>query len=127
MADEIEKLLGSFRVAGAPERLRAKIVGDVLGIHAAARSHRAWPWHAFRGAIAAVLLVSLGLIHSANKLYQESARQVGVGPPHWTPEAEQAADLLDPRGNSGRRYIALCLVAGGSAAPRTANPQGESQ
>jgi hypothetical protein len=115
MSDDLEKALRGYRPAGPPARLREKILRHRAAPSAAARRRPNW---LFRSAIAAVLLVSFGLIHVADRMNEETAARVGVGAARWTAEAEQAVDLLGS-GSAGRRYIALCLMAGnGRTAPR---------
>jgi len=110
MPDEIENILQSFRPAGPPPGLREKILTSSLNVDV----HPVrFPWarYVFRAGIAASLLISFLLLHAANKLNRDSATVVGIGPPRWTAEAQQAADLIDPNGNAGRQYIALALRA----------------
>jgi hypothetical protein len=121
MPDDIEELLNHFRPAGPPADLRGRILGQEVPTDRSltpptAAAPRSWPTWVFRSAIAALLLMSITLIDAANRLNHESATSVGIGPPRWTPEAQQAADLLgnDP---AARQYIALCLIAGNAPSP----------
>ena len=66
----------------------------IISMAVAGQSYGSWPTWVFRSAVAALLLLSVTLIHAADRLNQESATYVGIGPPRWTPEAQQAADLL---------------------------------
>jgi len=120
MNDDMEKLLRRYYPAGPPAHVREKILRWNM-LHATPR--RLWPMRLFRTAVAALLLLSLGLLHAADRLNQDSAARVGIGPPRWTPEAQQAADLLgnDP---ASRQYIAICLVAGNGHSSRSLSSQG---
>ncbi len=121
MPDEIENLLQRFQPAGPPASLRDKILASAQV--PCERIVRRWPVLFFRTGIASLLLLYFALLHVASTLNRDSALQVGVGPPRWTPEAQQAADLIDPNGNAGRQYIALCLLADNARASRPAqNP-----
>ncbi len=123
MSDDLEMVLRGYRPAGPPRRLRERILRPPVAPSTAARR---WPIRLFRSAIAAVLILSLVLIHAADRLNQDTAAGVGVGAAHWTAEAEQAADLLGS-GAASRHYIALCLMAGnGHTAPRPL-AQGENR
>jgi len=62
-------------------------------------------------AIAAMLVLSVGLDLAARRMMQETAVTLGAGRIEWTPEAEEIARMLDGDGE-GRRYIALALAAG---------------
>ena len=88
-----------------------------------ATPRRLWPMRLFRTAVAALLLLSLGLLHAADRLNQDSAARSGLGLPHWTAEAQQAADIMggDP---ASRQYIAICLVAGNGHSSRSLYSQG---
>jgi hypothetical protein len=123
MTDDLENLLQRFRPAGPPSHLREKILRRPIPPAAPARH---WPIHLFRGAIAALLLLSISLLYAANRLNQDSAARVGQGPPRWTAEAQQAADLLGP-GSASRDYIALCLVASHGRPSRNLPSQGADQ
>ena len=108
MTDDMEQLLLRFRPAGPPPHVRDKILRlDMLRT----TPRPLWPMRLFRTAVAALLLLSLGLLHAASLLNHDSASRVGIGPPRWTPQAQQAAELLgnDP---AARQYVALCLIAG---------------
>lgn len=121
MADDIENLLQRYRPVDPPAALRQKILGSRL-----VRSTPApvrWPVYVFRSSVAAAIVFSFGLLHAANTLNQQTAVSVGMGLPKWTADAQQAADLIDPNGSAGRRYIALCLLAD-NARP-SPSPQGE--
>ncbi len=120
MNDDLEDILRRFRPAGPPEQLRQRI----LLAHALRRRHAArWPIRLYRTAVAALLLLALGLLHSADRLNQDSASRVGVGPVRWTAEAQQAADLIGT-GAAGRQYIALCLIASNNPQPQNPPTQG---
>ena len=113
MSDEMEKLLRRYYPAGPPAHVREKILRlEMLR----ATPRRLWPMRLFRTAVAALLLLSLGLLHAADRLNHDSASRVGLGPPRWTLEAQQAADLLgnDP---AARHYIAFCLIAANAPSP----------
>ncbi len=123
MTDDMEELLQHFRPVGPPAHLSERVLGS--GIPPAG-SVRRWPLRVFRGAIAALLLLSAALFYDANRLNQDSAACVGLGPPRWTAEAQQAADLLggDP---ASRQYIAICLVAANNRSSRNLSLQGANQ
>ena len=123
MTDDLENLLKRFRPAGPPARLRETILRLQTP---PASPARLWPIHLFRGAIAALLLLSVSLLYAAARLNQDTASRVGQGPPRWTAEAQQAADLLGP-GSASRDYIALCLVASHGRSSRSPSSQGADQ
>ena len=121
MTDEMENLLQRFRPAGPPAHLREKILHQEIP---PALPVRRWPTWLFRSAIAAMLLVSFALFHAADRLNQDSAAGIGIGPPRWTAEAQQAADLIGP-GLEARQYIAICLMAGNARPSQSPPAQGE--
>jgi hypothetical protein len=120
MSDEMERLLRRYYPAGPPAHIREKILRRDLLL---ATPRRLWPMRLFRTAVAALLLLSLGLLHAADRLNQDSAARSGLGSPHWTAEAQQAADIMggDP---ASRQYIAICLVAGNGHSSRSLSSQG---
>jgi hypothetical protein len=89
MPDDIENLLQRYRPVGPPSTLRQKIV-------AALPVERHWPLYIFRAAIAATLLISVGLLYAADTLNRTNADRIGTGPVTWTPETQQryVAQLL---------------------------------
>jgi len=117
MTDDLENELRRFRPVGPPPELRDRILRRPAPAQLAARRWLGW---IYRASVAASLLLSFTLFRAADALNRDSAARVGMGPPRWTPEADQAADLLggDP---SARQYIALCLIAGNAPRP-PANP-----
>ena len=120
MTDDLENLLRNFRPVGPTPALRDKILGQPVDVQPPTRR---WPLWIYRSAVAASLLLSFALFRAADALNRDSAANVGVGPPHWTPEAQQAADLLGGD-SSARQYIALCLVAGNAPRPPADPAQG---
>jgi hypothetical protein len=80
--DDLETVLHRYRPVGPPPALRPKIV-------AAPPVERHWPLYFFRAAIAATLLISLGLLHAADTLNRTNADRIGTGPVTWTPETQQ--------------------------------------
>ena len=121
MTDDMEHLLQHFRPAGPPAHLREKILHQEI---LPAFPVRRWPIWFFRSAIAALLLLSFSLFYAADRLNQDSVARVGLGPPRWTPEAQQAADLIGP-GPTSRQYIAICLMASNRRASHSSSAQGE--
>jgi hypothetical protein len=87
--DALEELLRKYRPVGPPTGLRQRIIVEPV-------AQRRWPLYVFRTAIAATLLISLGLIHAADTLNGANIDRIGTGPVTWTPEAQQ-------------RYLALFL------------------
>ncbi len=105
-----ERLLGRFRPVGPPPELRQRVLG--LASLAGQERHRGrWALWLWRAAVAAGFLVAVGLNLSAERISQRIAARVGAGPVVWTPQAEEAAELLDGQG-AGRRYLAMVLRAG---------------
>ena len=121
MTDDMENLLQRFRPAGPPARLREKILRQEIP---PALPVRRWPIRLFRSAIAALLLLSFTLFYATDRMNQDSAASVGLGPPRWTAEAQQAADLIGP-GLEARQYIAICLMAGNARPSHSPSVQGE--
>ena len=105
--EKIERMLLRFRPADPPDSLRQRVVSGAYSPH---RPQRTWPTKLFRAAVAAVLVLSLGLNIAADDMATDVAASVGLGPAIWTEHAEQAAQMLDGDGY-GRQYIALGLMA----------------
>ena len=100
---DIERRLRQYRPRGPAPDLRQRILAQPAPI-------RLWPAWAFRAAIAAMLLLAFTLNRAAQRINDQTAASVGLGPVVWTHDAEQAAQLVDG-GERGRQYIALCLMA----------------
>jgi len=106
----VERVLERFRPAGPPAELRARILAAAPGA-AQQRPRRrlaVWLW---RAGVAAGLLAAVSLSLAADHISTRIAAQIGTGPPVWTQNAEQAAQLLDGDG-WGRQYLAAALRAG---------------
>jgi hypothetical protein len=99
--DEIENMLMRYRPMGPGEELRRRVLGEEP-----AHSYRIW---VVRAAVAAMLLVAVGLEWSARVTNQRTVEQIGVGRVTWDANAERAANLIGG-GEHGREYIALCLL-----------------
>jgi hypothetical protein len=123
MTDDMERLLKRFRPAGPRESLRETILRADNPLAGPARR---WPLWVFRGAIAALLLVSVALYHAGESLNRDSAARIGLGLPRWTAEAQQAADLIGS-GPAGRQYIEICLMASKARSSRSLAAQGVEQ
>ncbi len=101
---QIEAMLTRYRPTGPPANLRDR----VLRLTGGRRSR----WAMAVGlAIAALLVLSLGLDLASRQMMQETALALGAGRIEWTPEAEEMAQMLNGDGE-GRRYLALALAAG---------------
>lgn len=122
MTDDLENVLKRFRPAGPPAALREMILRQEIPPAVAARSGAIW---LLRGAIAALLLLSLTLLYATERLNQDSAARVGLGAPRWTAEAQQAADLIGS-GPAARQYIEMCLLASNHRRSPRAFEQGEN-
>lgn len=104
--DDMEKHLQRFRPVGPPPSLRER----VLAAAQAGPPTRLWRPSPFWVAMAAMLLVAVGLHRAADGLAARSARSVGLGPAIWTESADEAAKLLGGDANA-QAYVALGLVA----------------
>ena len=104
---QIEQILRAYRPAAPPDELRDRVLASAETGLAPDRTWRGW---AFRGAVAAAIVVSVALNLAADRTMATVNSTVGIGPVRWTEDAEQAAQLLDGDG-WGRRYIALRLMA----------------
>lgn len=99
---ELEEKLSRYRPAGPPGGLRDR----VLSVATPRRSRPViTPWLA----VAAMLLVSIGLNLATARIGRQTADLLGPRT-LWTAEAEEMAKLLNGNGQ-GRRYIAFCLAA----------------
>ncbi|MHC4445106.1 MAG: hypothetical protein ACYTF1_03740 [Planctomycetota bacterium] len=98
----IEELLAGYRPKGPPAGLRERIMQSVeFG-----RS----PWkRAGWMAVAAMLVLSIGLNFAAESVTRDTVDMLQVQHIEWTPEAEEAAQLLNGDG-WGRQYVAFTLV-----------------
>jgi len=101
---EIEAMLTRYRPTGPPADLRDRVLRSTGG-----RRSR-WPMAAGL-AVAAMLVLSLGLNLATRQMMQETALTLSAGRIEWTPEAEEIAQMLNGDGE-GRRYLALALAAG---------------
>ncbi|MFA5864901.1 MAG: hypothetical protein WC975_09460 [Phycisphaerae bacterium] len=99
--NQIEALLRRFGPKGPPTALRKKIF-ESPKTHYSFRSIFWW------SSIAAMLIISLCLNFAADGVAKDTAKLLGPSQTQWTPEAEEAAKLLDGNG-WGRRYIAFAL------------------
>jgi hypothetical protein len=120
-AAPVERVLDRFRPIGPPPALRQRVLDAALaGPHAAPpRRIALWVW---RSAVAAGLVAAVWLSLAGDRIAAQVAGQVGVGPPVWTPQAEETAELLDGQG-AGRRYLAMLLQAGPLQPQPTALPE----
>ena len=99
--NQIEAVLRHYQPKGPPENLRAKIFSTAKRKF----SYGSIVWWT---SIAAMLMISIGFNHAANTITNQTASMVGSSQIRWTPEAEEAAQMLDGNG-WGRRYIAFAL------------------
>ena len=116
--DDIEKTLLRYQPAGPSLRLRERVLSAAP--MPARGSRLVW---AFRSAVAALVLLALGLNHAAGRLNRATAASVGIGPVIWTADAERAAEWMGG-GEEGRLYVALCLMASGGCGGEC--PDGDS-
>jgi len=100
---KIEALLGRYRPVGPPAELRARVLAS-----ATPRRSR-WSVAGWL-AVAAMLIVSLGLDLAADSITDRTVAMLGSTVVEWTPEAEETANLINGDG-WGRRYLALALAA----------------
>ena len=99
----IEALLTHYRPVGPPGELRARV------LQAAAPRRVRWTTAA-GWAIAASLILSVGLNFAADRLTQGTAQLLGIGQIQWTPQSEECALFLGSEGTS-RDYVARALTA----------------
>jgi len=102
---EIEQGLLRFRPAGPPPDLRGRVLGSASAPLPATDS---WRTTTFWGALAAMLLAAVCLNLATDRITRSMANQVGIGPARWTPQAEEAVEILGG-GPAARRYVALGL------------------
>ena len=100
----VEDLLGRYRPMGAPPALRKHVLRSIES------PQRRIGQKLFYLSAAAMLILSLGLEIAARSITRETAGILYAQSLQWTPEAQEAADLLDGDGR-GRQYIALALWA----------------
>lgn len=105
----IEKMLKQYHPIGPAENLRRRVLATV-SVQTTAKTSHTWPVCIFRAALAAMVLLALGLSHAAEQMNQTTAANVGIGPAPWTADAEQTARFIGG-GPEGRQYIAWCLIA----------------
>ena len=99
---QIEEMLMRYRVVGPPARLRGRIIQSVEF----SRSPR---WGAGWMAVAAMLVLSIGLNYMAESMSRDTIDMLQVQQVEWMPEAQEAADMLNGDG-WGRQYVAFALV-----------------
>jgi hypothetical protein len=122
----VERAMERFRPIGPPAALRQRVLDATPTERLAVPRRRIaiWVW---RSAVAAGLVAAVWLNLTGDRIAAQVASQVGVGPPVWTQQAEEAAELLDGQG-TGRQYLAMALRAGAfesaSAAPLEAPGDG---
>lgn len=80
--DDLENFLQRYRPVAPPPALRQKVLAPP-----AAQHH--WPTYCFRAAVAAMLLVSLGLLHAADALNRSNRERIGTGPTISPSETQQ--------------------------------------
>ncbi len=105
---DIEQVLLRYRPAGPRADLRSRVLAAA---RASAPARTSWPVAVYWGALAAMLLVAVGLGLAAAGMTQSIVGQVGSGPARWTRQAEEAAATLGG-GTAARQYVALGLQAG---------------
>lgn len=107
--DDMERILRQFEPAGPPMAMRQRVLDSAL----AAQREAAWKPSPFWLAMAAMLVLAIGLHWQSAALAGPTLRAIGTGQASWTEAADEAAGLL---GNDAeaRRYITLALIAGGS-------------
>ena len=88
--DPVEQVLKKYRPAGPPAALRQRVLAGAR----ASRAARRWRPSPFWLAIAAMLVVAVGLHWATQDLSARTTRTIGIGPVEWNESAEQAADLL---------------------------------
>ena len=99
--NKIEEMLLKFRPASPPEGLRGRVLSAA---DSSGGSGRAWGLWVFRAAIAAMLVIALGLNVAANKMTKRLIASIGGSPAAWTKESEEAAKMLDGNGWA-RQYM----------------------
>jgi hypothetical protein len=104
---DIEQALLQFRPVGPPASLRNRMLAAA---RAPLRARGSWRMATFWGALAAMLLVAVCLNFAAGSIARSVTSQVGIGPARWTPQAEEAAQILGG-GPAARQYVALGLMS----------------
>jgi hypothetical protein len=99
----IEALLTRYRPAGPPAELRARVLQTAVPRRIRWTTAVGW-------AIAASLILSVGLNFAADRLTQDTMQVLGIGQIQWTPQSEECARFLGSEGTS-RDYVALALTA----------------
>jgi hypothetical protein len=112
---DLERMLRRYRPAGPSSQLRETILAAGLLV----RPRTRW----FGRAAAAVVLFSLGLNFAAERLNRTTALGIGIGPAHWTADAENVANLIGGD-EAGRRYLAFCLIGSGNISDLGRNIEG---
>ena len=106
----IEELLTRYRPKGPPARLRERLIQSL-------EYCRSFKWRPWWTAAAASLILSIGLNFAAESISRDTVDMLQVQQIEWTPEAEEAAQLLNGDG-WGRDYIALAMIADSYKADR---------
>lgn len=117
----LEELLEGFRPVSPPAALRQRVLEAALAVSRAG-SRRRVALGIWRAAVAAGLVAAIWLNVASDRIASRVAGQVGAGPPVWTQQAEEAAQLLDGQG-WGRQYVAMGLMAGPLERAQAAWPQ----
>ncbi|HOW69414.1 MAG TPA: hypothetical protein PKY77_02335 [Phycisphaerae bacterium] len=99
---ELEGRLSKYRPAGPSKALRARVLADVSP--RAQRPIGKWL------AVAALILLVIGLQWHTQQMDRETRAILDARETLWTPEAEELAQELDGDG-AGRRYLAFALLA----------------
>ena len=98
----IERLLTRYRPAGPPARLERRI-------RALAESPQRRAVVPGRFAAAALLVLGLALHLATERLNRRTIVAISGPTTAWSPEAEQAAELLNGKG-AGRAYVRFALA-----------------
>ena len=101
---EIKTKLKRYRPIGPSQELRERIFTP-----APRQTRRPYGTFLWQSTLAALLLLSLGLNMAANHMLHQTNELLKIGKIEWTPQAEEAAQLLDGNG-WGRKYI-VCALA----------------
>ena len=103
--DPIEEVLKRYSPAGPAASLRGRVLQSAAASQATARRRPSPFWMA----IAAMLLVAVGLHFAVRDISARTTSRIGMGPAIWTTSADEAADLLGGD-RAARGYIALGLM-----------------
>ena len=96
-------MLARYRPIGPPPDLRARVLESAVP--------RRTRWTAAAGwAIAASLLLSIGLNSAVGHLTEDSIRMLGIGQIEWTARSDEYAPMLGGEA-AGRDYMALAMAA----------------